>query len=306
MSIYLASVEDIKERTTVDINVSDKVVKNAIEDVQVAVIESLLGTELYERLLAGSLTVNYKTLGKNYILPVIVKEVEKHLLDILATQIHSNGISRNNGDNNQPATLPEIGARKRSIQKVADALKLKLKRYLSANSSSFPEYLVDSDLIDASDSAFDTILFFDDFEDEEEVSTASTTITEDELLVNMSSTVRKDFQFYQSDDIGTTFDIDTDTTDTPSLTGFTEIAWIIEDFNSNIVLEFKYTTASGSTDNSIIINNDIIELFKAFDSTDVIALAAGKYYHNFYMIDLEGKKKTYINGKFIYQSNQTV
>jgi len=307
-NIYLVSVEDVKNRCVIDENISDKIIKNIIQDVQDTIIENILGTSLFEKMLSNNLTTNYKTLGKKYLQPIIIKEVELRLLDELAIKISNNGVTQNNGTNYSNAELKAVINKKKSVQEVSDNYKLKLQRFLNANTSIYPEYLIDSPILDsnANDAAFDTMLYFDEWIDYEEPATKTnsvTTLPENEVVISYDESERKDYYFLQGDDINFSIDIDTDITSTPTLTDNVEIGYIVYDYNDNEKLVFKYT-ASGST--SLTIDNDKLIFYKAKTETDVIELQAGSYYYVFYIVDTSNISKTFLKGKFIYKSKQTV
>jgi hypothetical protein len=95
MNIYFTTVQNIKDKTTIDDSVDDKLILNSIYDSQRIDIEPILGTKLYKKIetdIQNNITGVYKILLDDYIMPTLIKAVERRSVIYIYMKIRPKGI----------------------------------------------------------------------------------------------------------------------------------------------------------------------------------------------------------------------
>jgi len=150
MTVLLMSISTFKERSFVDTNVDDKVVKLSMELAQDHIIAPITGTKLYDKISEGvnegSLAISYQNLLVKYIWPLLIQGTEiiakKHLL----YRVTNDSIVKSSNSNSTAIDISELRSLLRDNEQYLNGYEDRLKLYLSANSASFPEYYqADSD-----------------------------------------------------------------------------------------------------------------------------------------------------------------
>jgi len=145
MNVFLISVQDVKDQSYLDNNIDDKTVKNAILSCQEQMIEPVIGTNFYEKLLSDTANGNMSLTYQNFIVQKLWKPLIHGTLYMVARNLlfrytNSSIVT----DSNQNATAiakadletlryEEQGAFKHHINK--------LQLYLKVNGSTYPEYM---------------------------------------------------------------------------------------------------------------------------------------------------------------------
>lgn len=144
----LISPNIVFEDSQVQSNVDPKLLRNTILDIQRLVVLDLLGTNLYNDLLAKIQIDNtlvtfpdYKKLLDEYITPVFIKNIEGELAYELNYKFFNKSVGTQNADNLEPADLSELKViTDRAFNKAAKYA-TKLTAYLVANPTLYPKYL---------------------------------------------------------------------------------------------------------------------------------------------------------------------
>lgn len=139
--IYYMSVNDLKENSTLDNNIEDKILQRSIIDAQSIDIQNILGTDLYNaintKIVAGTLTGVYKSLMDNYIFDCLLKYAIYRSLPYVADKLTNAGVIKHEGEYykaTKPTPLQIIALND------AEFYSNRLKDYLYWNDDDFPEY----------------------------------------------------------------------------------------------------------------------------------------------------------------------
>ena len=112
---YIIKTDTYLRETTVNANVDTQLILPAIKRVQRNIILPILGTALYNDLLAEivsdpdlSSNVPYQTLVNDYLTPTMVEFVNAELPPDLTFKFTNKNISKKNSENSQPIDLQEL------------------------------------------------------------------------------------------------------------------------------------------------------------------------------------------------------
>jgi hypothetical protein len=146
---YLCTAEFLKANSFINNNVEDSIVKVAMQRVQRNNIEPLLGTALYDKLIAdikaGTVAGNYEVLLDEYVLPVYIAWVEYKLAPHQNTEIRNKAVGKSGDNDITPATDTELGRIREQYRNDAKVLENKLIGYLCENNTLFAEYTSGND-----------------------------------------------------------------------------------------------------------------------------------------------------------------
>lgn len=148
--VYFTSVNNLKESTTIDLNVEDKLLESAIWDAQNIDIQPILGTRLYKSLqnkitgetLSGE--TYYKDLMDDYIEPTLLKFAERRSLLWLYAKIRNKSIVNQESDNSIAVEIGIVDKMKQELLDDAEFYSNRLKEYLCEYDDRFPEYKDDN------------------------------------------------------------------------------------------------------------------------------------------------------------------
>lgn len=148
--VALLSDQFIKDNTWIQQNVDVQLLRPTIRITQDKYILPLLGTALYNRVIAAvsgsNLTVtisgNTGTLLHDYIQPAHLWYLLAESTIPVSFKVTNKDIVRKNSDNSIPATIDEINQLKDYALNQAEFYAERMRKYLLANASAlFPEYL---------------------------------------------------------------------------------------------------------------------------------------------------------------------
>jgi hypothetical protein len=144
MATYLISSEEIRLNTPMGGNVdSDKFV-NFITDVQVMVLENLLGTKLFDKIIeefeADTLHGLYLQMFTDYIKPVLWHSVFAEYVKIGSIIVGNGGMYKHVAQDAEVASLDDINFIAKNAQSKADTYIDRLIRFLCDKSSEIVEY----------------------------------------------------------------------------------------------------------------------------------------------------------------------
>jgi len=140
----MMSVNDLKEYSTIDYSVEDKLLENSIYDAQKIDVQAILGTRLYKaletKIISGSISgeTAYKTLLDDYIFDVLMKSAQMRGLLYVFAKIRNKGIMEQSSDNSNPVDITILNKMRDEIQNDFEYFSNKLKQYLCE--VELPEY----------------------------------------------------------------------------------------------------------------------------------------------------------------------
>lgn len=108
-----------------------------IADVQISIIEPLLGTELYDKIKseaeADTLTGDYLTLYDEYVKPITKHEALAEYIEIAPFLLESGGIFKHNADNREQLTRSEIEVLAGKYHSMAQNYITRFKKWICKN-----------------------------------------------------------------------------------------------------------------------------------------------------------------------------
>lgn len=151
---YLISEDFIKERTALDGNVDESIIRPLIRDAQELYIVPILGTDLYDKLISDvnalvssstPIPEPYKTLLNSYVVNVLLFRVMIDVADFITLKMRNNGVIKQGNEGGQTVSLQEIQRLSDKYEAKATAWEYRLNYYLSQKCDDFPEYTENDD-----------------------------------------------------------------------------------------------------------------------------------------------------------------
>lgn len=145
-NVELITTNDLKENSTIDLNVEDKIIKRTIIDAQEIDIQPIIGTRLLEALQTKTINntlsgeTNYKKLMDDYIFPVLLKFALRRSLLYIWVKLRNKSVTQDNSDNSNPVESSVLDRMRRDAANDAEFYANKLKEYLCEEKSLFVEY----------------------------------------------------------------------------------------------------------------------------------------------------------------------
>lgn len=144
MAVHLISTTNLKALSYISSNVDDLLLTTLITRVQDTVLESILGSSLFNRLLEGvdanDLNANETELLNTYITPTLVASVEVRATDMTTLELRQIGVSKVSSEGVQNANESELNRVSNSLKKDYNFYRERLITYLKLNNELFPEY----------------------------------------------------------------------------------------------------------------------------------------------------------------------
>jgi hypothetical protein len=142
------SREDIVKFTSVNGNVD---VDNFVQWIKVAQdihIQNYLGTDLFNKInddiVSSTIANPYLALLTSYIKPMVIHWAMVEALPFMHYQIANKGIYKHNSENSETATIEEVEKLVDKYRLIAQHYTQRFIDYMCDNSSTFPEYLSNS------------------------------------------------------------------------------------------------------------------------------------------------------------------
>lgn len=124
-----------------------------ILQVQTMVLEPLLGSELYDKILADleaeTLTGIYETIFKEYVQPITRNEAVAEIIELGAYAFNNAGIFRHLPADAEPITKSETQYVAQKYKAVAQAFVQRFNKFICKNLSDVPEYKAVQDEVNA-------------------------------------------------------------------------------------------------------------------------------------------------------------
>ena len=144
MNAYLITTANVKKIAYIQGNVEDSILSITIKRVQDNIIQPIIGTSLYKRLLAGitanDLNADEQTLLDDYIAPCIASACDYKIIYPLATKTRNKTVGSNNDEIMNTASLEAQTQLRNEYRKDFEPYRLALIGYLKDNETLFPEY----------------------------------------------------------------------------------------------------------------------------------------------------------------------
>ena len=141
---HLISTTNLKSLSYISSNVDDLLLSTLITRVQDTVLESILGSQLFNRLLTGvdndDLNPDEILLLDTYISPCLVAAVEKRATDMTTLEIRQIGVSRVSSEGVNTVNEDELNRLSNSLNKDYNFYRERLIRFLKLNYTVYPEY----------------------------------------------------------------------------------------------------------------------------------------------------------------------
>lgn len=144
MNAYLITTANVKKIAYIQGNVEDSILSITIKRVQDNIIQPIIGTSLYKRLLAGitanDLNSDEQTLLNDYIAPCIASACDYKIIYPLATKTRNKTVGSNQDEIMSTASLEAQTQLRNEYRKDFEPYRLALIGYLKDNQTLFPEY----------------------------------------------------------------------------------------------------------------------------------------------------------------------
>jgi len=132
--IYLVTQQEIVKNTPMGGNVDFDKYKSLINDVQDLILEPILGTKLYDKILAdfdgGSLAGDYQTMFDDYIKQVMWHSVFSQFAQLGSLIVRNGGMYKHTSGDSELASESEVNSLVKAYQSKADAYIERLERFL--------------------------------------------------------------------------------------------------------------------------------------------------------------------------------
>lgn len=148
MPTYLITSQEIKTNTPMGGNVDSDNIMSLIYDAQRMVLEPILGTKLYDYIIANynaPLTGLYLQMYEDYIKQVLWHSVYADYLRVSNVIASNGGTFTNQPDNASTSNLDEVRYIAKNYQSKADSYIEGLNRFLCSKMSEIPEYTYNQD-----------------------------------------------------------------------------------------------------------------------------------------------------------------
>lgn len=145
MKAFLINAYDLKKKSFIQGNVEDSILVPLIRVVQDTMIEPIIGTLLFNRLLEGieadNLNSDESDLMENYVIPCIAMGCNIEAVMQTTFQIRNKTTGVNNDETIKGASLSEVARVEDNYRSKFEFYRLKLIKHLKFNSNLFPEYM---------------------------------------------------------------------------------------------------------------------------------------------------------------------
>ena len=141
---HLISTTNLKKLSYISSNVDDSLISTLITRVQDTVLESILGSQLFNHLLEAvdndTLNANEEILLNKYISPCLVASVEVRAVEMTTLELRQIGLSKVSSEGVNNASESEMNRSINTLKKDYNFYRERLIRFLKLNYTLFPEY----------------------------------------------------------------------------------------------------------------------------------------------------------------------
>lgn len=144
MNLFLIDLDTLKKIGYVNKNVENTILTTSLRRVQDTMLEPIIGTSLFKRLLNGvkdnDLNANETILLQDYISQVLISAVDLRVCNHLTLEIRSKTVGKAQDEHITPATVEELSYLQDDLRKDFEVYRQRLIGYLKDNCDLFPEY----------------------------------------------------------------------------------------------------------------------------------------------------------------------
>lgn len=146
--ILLVNSTYVTENSIINTNVEPQLINRSIVDSQTIHIQETLGTNLYKAIeskigdgnISEPQNQNYKTLLTEYIQPALLQWTVYEIIPFLKYKLMNKSVQIQTSENSTPADAQELTLFRAELKNKAEFYTQRLKDYICANISKFPEY----------------------------------------------------------------------------------------------------------------------------------------------------------------------
>ena len=148
--VLFISADYLRENSIIGGNVDSNLLEPYITMAQNIHIEAILGTKLYDNLVAtiSSLSVADKLLVDNFAQPALIQWAMYEGLPFINYKFTNKSVSTSSSDNSDPVGLEEIHYLRQSVKDAAEYLSERTTKFLKANVTDYPLYCTNGDSLD--------------------------------------------------------------------------------------------------------------------------------------------------------------
>jgi len=144
--------QEMTQTTIMGGNVDTDKYTMCILNVQLRIIEPLLGSELYEKIktdLPSGLSGLYLTLFDDYVKPITKYEAISDYIAISPYTLANNGLFKNSPENVETVSIKEIEALSDRYSSIAQTFVNRFNKWINQNELNIPEYKISQDKVNA-------------------------------------------------------------------------------------------------------------------------------------------------------------
>jgi hypothetical protein len=138
--IYLLNSEFVKANTTLDNNVTDKILLYSMNQAQDLDLQRILGYTLMKKMKTGPSNEPYITLMMEFITPFLLVAIEKRCLYNLYLRKSAQGLIKNINDDTENGDKTDYQGAYNILDQAMNTYANDMNRYLESNRIDFPEY----------------------------------------------------------------------------------------------------------------------------------------------------------------------
>jgi hypothetical protein len=147
MTTLLITASDLTKNSILGGNIDAQKYVHVIKEAQIFVIEPILGTKLYKKLIedyeSSSLADDYLTIVEDYIKPILIYAVAAEFILTHSYNISNGGVYKSSPENSEPVSKSEVDFLVQEQHNKSDAYIQRLKKYLCT--VNIPEYTSSQD-----------------------------------------------------------------------------------------------------------------------------------------------------------------
>jgi len=142
--VLFLSVDYLRDNTVINGNVDSEILEPFIVNAQNVHIETIVGTKLYNSIIASieadTLAGVDKTLIDDYIQPALIQWALYEALPFINYKLTNKAISTKSSDNSEAVELDELHYLRTAVRDVAEYMSERATMYLKANETLYPLY----------------------------------------------------------------------------------------------------------------------------------------------------------------------
>ena len=142
--VLFLSVDYLRDNTVINGNVDSEILEPFIVNAQNVHIETIVGTKLYNSIIASieadTLAGVDKTLIDDYIQPALIQWALYEALPFINYKLTNKSIATKSSDNSEAVALDELHYLRTAVRDVAEYMSERATMYLKANETLYPLY----------------------------------------------------------------------------------------------------------------------------------------------------------------------